>query len=253
MTDVAWPSRPLRRRRMRLALGLASPALWGTACWAWADRCCAAPACPASAAPPAGRGALLRGTIAPAACAAAADAALAQGGEECRRRAVCKSEAEWARTLSPQQFFVLRSAGTEAPRSSPLLRERRQGRYRCAGCAAFLFESSSKVASQSPWLSFGSALPTVEVEGSWFEAVTGAKLRCARCGGHLGERFLDGASFAGTPAARTGRRYCVNGAALVFVPADGLEPVAGQNPAADSVEYWEKYPWRMIDGGLRPI
>ena len=75
----------------------------------------------------------------------------------------------------------------------------------------------------------------------------------ANCGSHLGERFPDGVVFKGTPAVRTGQRYSMNGAGLIFVPSDGSPSLSGEAPTADAVAYWQKYEWRMVDGGLRPI
>lgn len=177
----------------------------------------------------------------------------ARGGEGCGKYPVCKTHEDWKQSLSTQQFFILRRDGTEAPRSSPLLREQRKGQFQCAACNAPLFSSADKFDSKTGWPSFGRATSNVEVEDSWLEAVTGSKVKCARCGGHIGERFSDGAKFPGTMAARTGRHYCVNGAGLIFIPADGSEARTGEAPAADAVSYWEGRPWRMIDGGLRPI
>ena len=71
-------------------------------------------------------------------------------------------------------------------------------------------------------------LPAVAVEKSNLEFLAGAEIRCGRCGGHLGDRFLDGALFPGTAAAVSGQRYCVDGSATVFYPADGSTPVRGE-------------------------
>merc|ERR1712032_930412 len=166
---------------------------------------------------------------------------------------VCKSQDEWQLSLSKQQFFILRRDGTEAPRSSPLLVEQRKGSFNCAACGSRLFSSANKFDSRTGWLSFADATSNVEAEQSWFEAFTGTTVKCARCGSRIGERFQDGVQFPGTRAARTGCRYCINGAGLVFIPADGSAARNGEAPVKDAVEYWEQRPWRMIDGGLRPI
>jgi len=166
---------------------------------------------------------------------------------------VCKSQDEWQLSLSNQQFFILRCDGTDAPRSSPLLLEQRKGSYNCAACEAQLFSSANKFDARTGWPSFADGTSNVEVEQSWFEAFTGTKVKCVRCGSRIGERFLDGVQFPGTLAARSGRRYCINGAGLVFIPADGSAARNGEAPVKDAVEYWEQRPWRMIDGGLRPI
>lgn len=165
---------------------------------------------------------------------------------------VCKTQDEWRQALSEQQFFILRREGTESPRSSPLLQEKRRGQFQCAACGAQLFSSIDKFTTQAGWLSFADA-SNVEVEKTWLESVTGAKVKCARCGSHIGERFLDGSQYLGTRAARTGRRYCINGAGLYFIPEDGSVACSGEAPAADAIDYWKQVPWRMADGGLRPI
>ena len=64
--------------------------------------------------------------------------------------------------------------------------------------------------------------------------MSGAELRCRTCGGHLGDVFNDGFLFVGTPAAKTGRRFCIDGAALVFRPEDKTEPVRGDIPSNKS-------------------
>ena len=93
---------------------------------------------------------------------------------------------------------------------------------------ADLFASGAKFESGTGWPSFATGLPNVEVEATPIEFLSGAELRCARCGGHLGDRFLDGALFPGTPAFASGKRYCIDGSALVFYPADGGKPVLGE-------------------------
>lgn len=166
---------------------------------------------------------------------------------------VCRTQEAWQQILSKQQFYILRRDGTEAPRSSPLVKEQREGQFKCAACAAPLFSSADKFDSRTGWPSFAEATSNVEVEQSWFESITGTRVKCSKCGSHVGERFLDGMQFPGTRAKKTGRRYCINGAGLVFFPADGSAACSGEAPVKDAVEYWEQKPWRMIDGGLRPI
>jgi peptide-methionine (R)-S-oxide reductase len=196
---------------------------------------------------------------------------------------VRKIDAEWAKCLSTQQYRVLREGATEAPYSSLLAREAASGRYRCAGCGAVVFRSGDKFESRSGWPSFAAAAmlgdsdgsgggggghgregsSAVRVERSALEALTGAAVRCATCDGRLGERFLDGARYPGTLAARTKQAFLVNGAALVFVPADGSPAKSGdallrtgrygQQEGDVESKFKSAGLWRMQDGGLRPI
>jgi peptide-methionine (R)-S-oxide reductase len=126
---------------------------------------------------------------------------------------VVKTEAEWRRLLTPAQFAVLRDHGTEAPGSSPLNSEKRAGEFRCAGCELFVFSSTTKYDSGTGWPSFWApvegAIGTMQ-DRSLF--MTRTEVHCRRCGGHLGHVFDDGPK-------PTGKRYCINGVALSFVPA----------------------------------
>lgn len=135
----------------------------------------------------------------------------------------------WSEALSPGQYFILRQGGTEPPNSSPLLAESRRGVYVCAGCTAPLFDSTQRFESGTGWPSFAAPRKAqVEVAGSLPFGVGGSELRCGRCGGHLGHLFNDGSKFPGTRAAETGKRFCIDGAALVFVPTDESSgPVSG--------------------------
>jgi peptide-methionine (R)-S-oxide reductase len=138
--------------------------------------------------------------------AAVAAPALAQG----RRFPVTRTDAEWRRMLSPAAYAVLRRSSTERPGSSPLNRERRRGTYRCAGCSNPVYSSTTKFESGTGWPSFyapiAGAIGT-RADNSMFSART--EVHCARCGGHLGHVFDDG-------PRPTGKRYCMNGAALTF-------------------------------------
>ena len=172
---------------------------------------------------------------------------------------VVKSDDEWRAQLGPEGYEILRRGGTEAPNSSPLARETALGAYACAACGTALFSSAAKFESRTGWPCFGEPAPgAVEADGGGFLAgVTGVAFRCATCGGRVGERFGDGAAYPGTRAARTGLRWCANGAALVFVPADGSPPASGEPPAGLGKQQREVqdrgYRWQMRDGGLRPI
>ncbi len=126
---------------------------------------------------------------------------------------VALSDDAWRKRLTPEQFTILRRAGTESPESSPLLREHRPGTFACAGCALPAFDSSTKFESGTGWPSFYRALPNAietTTDTSLFETRT--EVHCRRCGGHLGHVFDDGPK-------PTGLRYCMNGAALAFRPA----------------------------------
>lgn len=143
---------------------------------------------------------------------------------------VQKTDAEWKSGLSELQYFVLRQGGTERAGFSVLEGETRQGTFVCAGCDTPLFASSDKFNSGTGWPSFARGLPGVELEGvdPVTAALAGAELRCATCGGHLGDVFNDGWLFVGTEAAITGKRFCIDGAALVFVPTNDTEhPLRG--------------------------
>ena len=145
---------------------------------------------------------------------------------------------------------------TEPPNSSPLVLERRTGEYKCAGCGSLLFGSSSKIEARTGWPSFAEAEPgQVEVAkvAAFIETISGAECRCKCCGFRIGERFLDGASFPGTPAARTGKRYSINGAALIFEPEDESDAISGDAYPFAAAGTRRQYEWRMRDGGLRSI
>lgn len=120
------------------------------------------------------------------------------------------SDAEWRRRLSPAAFAVLRKHGTERPYSSPLDQEKRAGQFTCAGCDNPLFSSRTKFESRTGWPSFFAPLP--RAIGLSTDRTLGffrTEVHCARCGGHLGHVFDDG-------PRPTGKRYCMNGAALRF-------------------------------------
>lgn len=126
---------------------------------------------------------------------------------------ITKTEDEWRQELSPEQFAVLRKEGTEPAGSSPLNGEKREGIFRCAGCGTELFPSETKYESGTGWPSFYAPVEdAVETRTDFKLVVPRTEVHCARCGGHLGHVFGDG-------PAPTGKRYCLNGAALDFEPA----------------------------------
>ncbi len=126
---------------------------------------------------------------------------------------VTRTDAEWRKRLTPEQYAVMRGHGTERPGSCALLHEKRAGAFTCAGCDTPLFESKLKFESGTGWPSF-----TVPLEGSVAKAVDKShgmvrtEVHCATCGSHLGHVFPDG-------PPPTGLRYCINGVALNFVAA----------------------------------
>ena len=123
-----------------------------------------------------------------------------------------KSEAEWRKTLSPEQFRVLRKHGTERAGSSPLDKQYAAGTYACAGCGEPLFSAQAKFDSGTAWPSFTQPIKgAVATRSDRSLFMTRTEVHCRRCGGHLGHVFPDGPH-------PTGQRYCMNGVALAFEP-----------------------------------
>jgi peptide-methionine (R)-S-oxide reductase len=123
------------------------------------------------------------------------------------------TEAEWRKRLSREQFHILREKGTEPPFTSPLLKEHRKGTFTCAADGNPLFAASTKYDSGTGWPSFWAPLPrAVATSTDWETGYPRTEVHCTRCGGHLGHVFDDGPK-------PTGKRYCMNGDALTFVPA----------------------------------
>ncbi len=121
-----------------------------------------------------------------------------------------KTDDDWKRELTPEQYHVLREAGTERPGSSALLEEHRPGTFTCAGCGAPLFSSDAKFESGSGWPSFFVPLDgAVDAAEDRSHYTVRTEIRCHQCGGHLGHVFEDG-------PRPTGLRYCTNGLSLRF-------------------------------------
>ncbi len=128
---------------------------------------------------------------------------------------ITRTEAEWRAQLTPEQYRVLREAGTERAWTGPYLDNHAPGTYRCAGCGESLFSSDRKFDSGSGWPSFTSPLSadSVEEHRDISHGMVRTEVRCARCAGHLGHVFPDG-------PGPEGLRYCMNSVALDFRPEE---------------------------------
>ena len=125
---------------------------------------------------------------------------------------VNKSEMEWKKILSPEEFDVLRNHGTERPFTGPLNNNKEKGVYTCSACGNPLFSSETKFESGTGWPSFYKPVDGNKVgetiDKSW--GMTRVEVHCNRCGGHLGHVFEDGPK-------PTGLRYCINSVSLKFI------------------------------------
>jgi len=122
-----------------------------------------------------------------------------------------KTESEWREALTPQQYYVLREAGTERPFTSEYNKNPEKGTYSCAACENPLYESAHKFDSGTGWPSFDRAIEGSVLTGVDYKlGYARNELKCGNCGGHLGHVFGDG------PRETTGQRHCINGVALNF-------------------------------------
>ena len=128
---------------------------------------------------------------------------------------IFKTDAEWRAELSQMSYYVLRKSGTERAFSGPLNYNKKKGLYVCAGCDTPLYESQYKYESGSGWPSFDRGIEeNLEYDMDYKIGYPRSELKCNKCGGHLGHVFNDG------PKNTTGKRHCINSAALNFIEAD---------------------------------
>ena len=150
-----------------------------------------------------------------AAAATAATGSVVDGDDSLPFKKIVKTDAEWKRILTPEQYRIARRAGTEAPYSSPLTNEHRKGIFQCLCCELPVFSSATKFDSGTGWASFYAPIAKInvleKVDNSLPEE-TRTEVLCNRCDAHLGHVFDDGPK-------PTGLRYRLNGAVLKFVPA----------------------------------
>jgi peptide-methionine (R)-S-oxide reductase len=133
--------------------------------------------------------------------------------KENKKYKIVKTDAQWKKELTNKQYYILRKAGTERAYSSPINKNYNAGVFVCAACKTPLYESEYKFDSGTGWPSFDRAIKeNVELDVDYKVGYARTELKCNTCGGHLGHSFNDG------PKKTTGKRHCINGDALEFIP-----------------------------------
>ena len=136
---------------------------------------------------------------------------LSCNAQEKHKFSIEKTESEWKNTLSPEQFYVLRQAGTERPYTGEYNKHYKKGTYVCAACSTPLYKSEHKFDSGTGWPSFDRSVPENVLTGVDYKlGYARNELKCSTCGGHLGHVFGDGPQ-------TTGKRHCINSVALNFI------------------------------------
>ena len=168
----------------------------------------------------AGAGVFLAGCDAPRTNAAAEEAD-SQSTNQAMQDKVMKTDKEWNKELTPEQYHVLREKGTERPFTGKYWNTKEPGIYRCAACGQILFESDTKFDSGCGWPSFYApdSSNAISTQSDHSFMMDRTEVLCSKCGGHLGHVFDDG-------PAPTGLRYCINSASLKF---DEKKPEGGKS------------------------
>ena len=133
-----------------------------------------------------------------------------------------KSDKEWKKILTPEQYRITRKKGTEVPFTGKYNQHKEKGVYRCAACGLELFGSETKFDSGSGWPSFWAPVNPEHIQTEIDQSLSMERIeaRCPRCGAHLGHVFDDGPVDGTLPAGRQGKRYCINSVCLDFKEKD---------------------------------